>query len=392
MDKKYRVLFLQTNITATDGASVALKGFIKDNDRIISYKVLSLYNDGNTGLNVRTVTSWHDVKTEIDSGEYDIIHYFKTIGYVLFKWTYKALKYSKLRLPVYTTVNQSPSYKGLLLSPKEINSSEVIVFIDATAFNDKILYFIPKKRKRIIYYSTSDGKDLLNELYIKRSERLKASRESSHVVFGRGSTLIKCPEDMYDIFHKIEYRDKEFRVIGIPLNSNIAIEGKKYSDVSIWPTLPLDEWYNQLSQFDVFLYQIPELAYSSLDGTIGAAMILGIPVVYYGPEAPKERFVQGVNGYVAANKNEIPVYCQKLAEDPELRKRIGEEGRKSTLETFSWRNTVREYIKVWDLRYKERIIVPLHYKYMFYRLSLIVLLKDWLLHTIVGRFYIKIIR
>ena len=266
------------------------------------------------------------------------------------------------------------------------------MFIDATAFNDKILYFIPQKRKRIIYYSTSDGKDLLNELYIKRSERLKASRESSHVVFGRRSTLIKCPEDMYDIFHKIEYRYKEFRVIGIPLNSNIVIEGKKYSDVSIWPTLPLDERYNQLSHFDVFLYQIPELAYSSLDGTIGAAMILGIPVVYYGPEAPKERFVHGVNGYVAANKNEIPIYCQRLAEDSELRKRIGEEGRKSTLETFSWRNTVREYIKVWDLRYKERIIVPLHYKYMFYRLSLIVLLKDWLLHTIVGRFYIKIIR
>ena len=110
---------------------------------------------------------------------------------MLFKWTYKALKYSKLRLPVYTTVNQSPSYKGLLLSPKTINSSEEIVFIDATAFNDKILYFIPQKRKSIIYYSTSDGKDLLNELYIKRSERLKASRESSHVVFGRGSTLIK---------------------------------------------------------------------------------------------------------------------------------------------------------------------------------------------------------
>lgn len=376
--KKFHILFLQTSYSDTDGSSIALNGLIKDNINIESYKVLSLFVKGNVDINLQTVTTWHQIKEEIDSGNYDIIHYFKTNGYTIFRWTCKALKKSKCKLPIYITVNQRPSYKGLLLSPKEIHAAEKIVFIDSIAYSDKIVSFIPGYRKEKIYYSTSLYLDTLNELYTNRVTEKASAKANSHVVFGRGSTTNKCPPDMYDIFHHIKYNDKEFRVIGISKDSEVYSEGEAYPDVTVYPVLPTVEWYRQLSKFDVFLYQIPESAYSSLDGTLGTAMILGIPVVYYGPDAPKERFIHGINGFVASTKEDIPIYCQMLAEDPILRERIGEAGRKSTLEMFPWQKTVQQYSILWTERYKSRIKVPFKYRYIFYSHSIGRIIREFI--------------
>lgn len=72
-----------------------------------------------------------------------------------------------------------------------------------------------------------------------------------------------------------------------------------------------------------FLYYLPLKAYSSIDGTLGEAMLLQKPVIYYGPEAPKERLIHGYNSLIANNKEEISVLCNKLAKDEEMRLQLG---------------------------------------------------------------------
>ena len=64
-------------------------------------------------------------------------------------------------------------------------------------------------------------------------------------------------------------------------------------------------WLRLLNKFDVFLYHLPEKIYSSIDGTLGDAMLLKKAVVYFGPEAPKERLINGVNGLIAKTEEEI---------------------------------------------------------------------------------------
>lgn len=380
----FRILFLQTSYIDTDGSSISLNGFIKDNKDIINYKVLSLQVKGNTDINIRTITTWSQIKEEIDSNNYDIIHYFKTYGYTIFNWTYRALKFSKNKLPIYMTVNQNPSYKGLLLSPKEIRASEVIVFIDSAAYSNQLVSFIPKDRKEKIYYCISLNQRILNELYLKRSEKHSLLPSNSHVVFGRGSTESKCPIDIYDIFHKIEYPDKEFIVVGIPKESRMYLEGNSYKDITVYPILPKDEWYKKLAQFDVFLYQIPETSHSSLDGTLGAAMALGIPVVYYGSEAPKEFFIHGDNGFVASSKDEIPVYCKILAEEPNLRKKIGDTARQSYLAKFKWQETTQKYSNLWSKRFQTKIPVPFGYKLTFYKTSICKITAEYIYWSFLG--------
>lgn len=382
----YRVLILHNYYSEKDGSSVALRGYLKDNKEILYYKILSR-NVDYWDINIKEVHNWEEVRDELINEEYDIIHNFRILGYDLFQWTIKSLKKLGKSIKIITTINQRPSFVNALISPQEIKYSDKIVFIDSTAYNDSLLKFIPDFRKSRIYYCTSLFKDLYTNLYLERKSRVR----NNVVKFGRGSTVNKCPEDMIDNFLKVRYDKKEFHIVGIPENSWVYNEASKYSNVITYPLLPNKEWLNVLKDMDIFLYQLPLSAYSSLDGTLGAAMLLGIPVVYYGPDAPKERFVNGINGFVAENKQQLIDYCTKLANDDKLRTKVGDAGRESTLKQFNWKDTVNSYNEIYGLnRETEKIKVPLSYRVFFFRKLFIPYFKWHFKDTFVEKIYRKI--
>lgn len=85
------------------------------------------------------------------------------------------------------------------------------------------------------------------------------------------------------------------------------------------------------------------------------AMMTGIPVVAVGRglrnmspydwpnyEVP-DIIVNGVNGYVSDNVDELRAYVKLLLEDGELAKRIGEAGRKTAIELFGKRQRMQEW-------------------------------------------------
>lgn len=363
-----KILFLITRYDINDGASRALYCIIKNNPNITYYKVLCKIKwQVQDDLNIELISSGKDIFEEYLSGHYDLIHNFKAGGYDIFYWLQKELKHRKLNIPILTTVCQRPSFKKMLLSPAEIQYSTILVFIDKAAFNDHLINFIPQSRKEFNYFGTTN--DLI-ELTDKIS---KSYKPSSEVIFGRGSTQSKCPHNMIDIYDAIELKQKKFVIAGCDKGYTWLhkyVNGRK--DVILYGQLPFKEWLELCATFDIFLYQIPEDSHSSIDGVLSQAMLLRKPVVYYGSEAPKERFIHGYNGYIANNYEEIVYYAELLGNDKDLRKKIGENARKSTIEQFSIMKTVSNYntlynkINTIDISNYKPTHIPLYYIYYYY--------------------------
>lgn len=78
--------------------------------------------------------------------------------------------------------------------------------------------------------------------------------------------------------------------------------------------------------------------YSRWDGLPNAvleAMALGLPVVASDVPGCRDAVVHGETGFLAKSEVELLEYCLKLVDDPALRKRLGEAGRKRAHSEFS---------------------------------------------------------
>lgn len=279
------------------------------------------------------------------NNQFQLIHWFKSSRLKIFKELCTELENRKLFIPIITTVCQKPSYRDLLLSPLEIKYSSKIVFIDKASYNDKICARF--KNKEFIYLG-SPYCDVKNSSYIRRSET---------IIFGRGSSMNKWPKSMIENFDKIQIENKEFHIVGAVGQNNWLqryIKKNNRNDIQVYPQLPYEEWINKLIDFDVFLYQLPLDTYSSIDGTMQQAMLQEKPIVYYGPDAPKELLEHGLSGFIATNESEIRIYAELLGKDEQLRNTMGAEARKRILKFFSYDNTLDSYIEL----YKSVVAFP----------------------------------
>ena len=174
---------------------------------------------------------------------------------------------------------------------------------------------------------------------------------------------------MFEVFDNIDVPNKEFHIVGIPRDGNwVHKEALKRHNVKFYGFLPYEEWFDVCKTFDVVLYQIPEESHASIDGNLGLPMLMKKPSVYYGSEAPKERFINGVNGFIANNKKEISYYATLLGKNFELRKRMGEKARETTISNFSYKKKMSLYEKVYHeatLYDNVKIRIPLSY-YIIY--------------------------
>lgn len=288
----------------------------------------------------------------------DVIHYFKAAksikyGPVFKKFITARKNIGREDIKVITTVCQQPSYPNTILTPFEIYYSDYLIFIDKTAYNDPLYSFIPKEKKTWMYLSaTRDSlKNSVVDQYVKQSYELK----NNTIVFGRGSTLNKCPKDTLDVYDQIKTKTgKKFVIIGVPETKNWLtkkINKREEKDIETYPLLPITEYAKMVSTFDVMLYYIPDKIYSSIDGSLRTAMRMGVPVVVCGAPAPKETVVHGENGYIANNAKELVEYAEKLANDVSLREKMGKAARRLFFE-----NAPEEYWPITHIKIVEDIV------------------------------------
>lgn len=380
-----KILFLIQNYHIIDGSSMALYEYINENKSITEYKILCRrYTEKQPNLNIDIVNSSEDIKNEILKEDYNIIHYFKTHGYDLFNWTLKAIVQAKKRIPIVTTICQRPSYKGMLLSPKEIEKSNILVHIDIASLNDNLYKFIPTNKKFLNYF----GRQKSN-LDLTENIRAQYKSNSKFTIIGRGSSLNKCPKDIIQIYDKLKIPNKKLIIVGITPNSWLHQICKNRSDITLIPPVPYIEWLKICNSFDIFWYYIPSTSHSSIDGTLGDAMLLGKPIVYMGSEAPKERFKQD-DGFIASNKAEMISYLNILSQDKNLRDHIGENARKTIIENFSLTTTITNYNYIYNKINNINYIntkIPVNYKLYFYLKSIKAILRS----AISGTYFEKLL-
>lgn len=360
-----KVLFLISYYKIGDGASAGLYSLISGDKGLEKYLVLSRWNIRSQGdLNIKAVSTEKEVAECLKQEEYDIIHYFKAGFSNLFEMVIQAMKSLCLDIPIVTTICQRPSYPNHLLSPFEIKHTSYFVFIDKASYNDPLIRFIPDDKKAQIYCVSSLYAEITKDIVFKENK-------DGVIVYGRGTTLSKCPHNMFDIFDRIDIPNKRFCVVGIPEGDNwVRREAAKRSNVDVYPLLPYNEWFELCKSFDISLYQIPVDSHASLDANLGLPMYMQKPTVYYGSEAPKERFIHGVNGFVANNYDEIVEYATMLGKDADLRRKIGVNARRTTIEMFSFQKRLGKYYKIYYSLLSERksgthITIPLSYRIIY---------------------------
>ena len=308
------------------------------------------------------------------TNKFEQIHWFKSQSTGFFDEFCKEMNKHKVFIPIIITVCQSPKKFEYRITPNEVKYCRFIVFIDNNSFSCKSNKHIHEFQKTMIYFGTK---------WPEKSEFL--NNEKDYILFGRGSSLNKCHRNLVEWYNSIDCDNKKFCIAGIPENTEwINNEIKKYNlteSIRIVSHLPINEWYNLVNSFDVFLYQIPLNSYSSIDGTLQAAMFFSKPIVYYGPESPKELIVHGKSGFIAKNKDEFISYATTLASNKDLRLKVGSEGRKQLLENFSWSGTVNKYshlyneIDIFSLNpIKPATIYTLQYKFseILYQIKLFI--------------------
>lgn len=357
------LLYLFHNYKDGDGGSSAIDFFIEiDKNYCDSYLVVCKQKETTKTINIVEETEIKIIKEFLLKPDI-LIHYVRSAQSNILE---HILKIAGRKIPVVSTVIQSPSYKRLLLSPYEIRNTNYFVFIDKTAYNNSIISFIPTEIRTSIYLVQSK-----NNLRLEQTKDILLEPNKGSVVFGRGSTMNKCPKDMFTVFDKIDIKDKIFRIVGIPEGDNwVRKEAAKRNNVEVYPQLSFTEWFNICKTFDVFLYQLPFDSYASIDGTLGLAMYMRKPVVYMGSDAPKERIVHGENGYIAHSVCEMAQYATLLGNDYYFRKKIGEEGRKGAIRMAVENNAEARfheiYNKVYSLNVKKNIPLSYQLKYNLY--------------------------
>ena len=340
-----KVLFIIDQYYTIGGASTALRAYMRNNQELEEPVAFckNLEKNASDSLDIQTSTAEEILDYYLEH-HYQCVHFFRSNHWSLFEQLMRVAKQRGIHIPVLTTVCQQPDYREILLRPFEISHSSMLVFIDKAAYNCPQYSFIPKERKAMIYCSF--GKRSESENAIRMADQAKKTNPIP--VVGRASTLNKCPDDMFDVFDLLD-EPKKILIIG-GCDSKTTARVKKHCDkrkgsyaVEMTGQLPYREYMQRMTEIDIFLYHLPAVAYSSIDGTLGAAMLMGKPCVYMGPPAPAERFEHGFNGFVAHNREELVKYTNMLIHDPALREKIGANARMTTLRDFSAEETFPKY-------------------------------------------------
>ena len=248
---------------------------------------------------------------------------------------------------------------------------------------DKLYSFIPENRKSWTYLSIPDNGPNPLDRYVKTDYSLK----NDEVVFGRGSSFNKCPKDILEPFDKVKVcGKKKFVIVGVPKSHNwltAKINKRGKNDVVTYPLMGFDEWIEKVSKFDIGLYILPVDAHSSIDGTLGQMMRIGLPVIVGGAPAPKERIIHGENGFVADTVPAIAHYAELLTNDQDLRERMGKAARRSTLElnSVSWIDKLEDVMEK-CFHQTTPVAIPFITRNKIYFIHFLALLKAWVIRPI----------
>lgn len=160
----------------------------------------------------------------------------------------------------------------------------------------------------------------------------------SHTTVKHFKTLIPVLEKL-----KSKYKDQvQFKLVGDPsyTNDSLGIKGEK------WINEKENELFNSL---DIGVMPLPDDKWA--EGKCGMKgllyMSVGIPALFSPVGINTDIVEHGVNGYLPRdNKDWFDILCE-LIEKPQLRKEVGENGRKTVVEKYSTEAHKKAYLDLY---------------------------------------------
>lgn len=287
--------------------------------------------------------SVNDMRVLITSGKYNVIHWWKSSVDCVFR---KVFKNIGKRPPLLMTLCQVPSRAKYGLSISNYKYTNKVVFVCKAAMRHWRVRDYPYDDSEMIYFGTF-CQSFRNE---KRERKYSCF---NGIVYGRGSSLGKCPTWAIDAFAGVGIDNSKFIIVGSGKRSDKKRLLKKIVYYNIEDKVELvgqlgeKEWLDTVADLDIFFYGLEKKGFSAIDGTMQDAMLMGIPIVYLGPPGPAELIEHGKTGYIAKNYNEFVRYANKLANDKEKRDEFGCRARDRIYKIFSYEMTVQKYVSLY---------------------------------------------
>lgn len=385
MMKRMNIAILTNSFSKNGGASKSIRECVKElqlrGNSVIILSAKSLCEE--IPENMYIVQNDLELARLFNQYETELVIFFKAskslIKESIFNRYVRVKKKIKRDTRTIMVLCQQPSNPDTILTTFEIKNCDHYIFIDKTAYNDQLYSFIPEKKKSWNYLSIPDNGPNPLDQYVKTDYSLK----NGEIVFGRGSSFGKCPRNILEPFDNIKIScNKKFVIVGVPQRSNwLTNQIRDREDVVTYPLVSFDEWMSLVRSFDIGLYILPKNAHSSIDGTLGQMMRIGLPVIVGGAPAPKERIVHGQNGFIADSVSDIIHYAEMLAIDQTLREKIGKNARQSTIElnSKSWIDNLESIIvDVCGIRKYETLYVPFTARVKINTIYIYSLIKAWL--------------
>ena len=122
------------------------------------------------------------------------------------------------------------------------------------------------------------------------------------------------------------YRDGPLSIIGVPWKKETELPELRQIDIGIMP-LPNDEWTRGKCGLKGLQY-----------------MALEIPCVMSNVGVNCEIIMDGINGFLASSTEEWVEKISQLIINPELRKKLGKEGRRTVIQRFSVESQKQRYL------------------------------------------------
>lgn len=155
----------------------------------------------------------------------------------------------------------------------------------------------------------------------------------------------------YSLLDKKLQDKSELVIIGFgPENGNLkdlALKLGINNKVRFIPWLPNGDFIKKMESCSVFV--LPSL-YETFGVVILEAMASGKPVIVSNIPGPKDIITHGYNGFLfeKGNASELKEYLELLLSDEKLRKKIGENARKTVEEKYTITKIADEYLKLFN--------------------------------------------
>jgi glycosyltransferase involved in cell wall biosynthesis len=318
----------------------------------IGDKQKDLHHQSQKDLLIYTWKAYFYAKKLIKQNSYDLSHSFFTVPCGFISWRflkkYKIPYIISLRgadVPGYAE-RFSLLYKFITPLIKKIWKDAAEVIANSQGLKELALKSNPKQKIGIIY----------NGIDTEKFKPANVSKDNHKFVITPGASRLTSRKGLFYLIKAVDklskkYPQIELKIMGDGEGERVRLEEivdklNLRGRVVFLGRIPREKTFSYYQEADVFV--LPSLN-EGMSNAMLEALATGLPILATDTGGSKELITEGGNGYIIEMKNaqDIADKLEKIINNSELRKKMGEASRKKALE-MSWEKVAKKYYQTYE--------------------------------------------